>query len=580
MTSRPVYRIHPSMGVARVGDSDEYYLPPEAAGALPVNPDGRPFRPRDFRDAGGFLRRQGARFEVYRYDDDNSKGVPVRPGAGGVERIEWTVHLANKKAAWFEFIVSAGSRGYAPDHPLRNPGVVADAARQELIIDPGPRTLRGPGESVEFSRTENPDGYKMTFPREVLQPAQIDSLGGLRTDSQSRLIVLGGYGNSGCIVGPDGRPASLEDYANNDGWYDDTADGPVRARLLLSDGSAVEVDHPAWVAVAPPRYAPELINIVTLYDTMFDAAVRGMEARPDIYRAGRWQRDFRPSFADDVLPIIERIRRYPWVSAIPPHAHDLDIARLGSTDQQWRPLREFYLSFIRPPDAPNLESSPDHGMPLMPMLCGDNCFAPGPPQSSFLTLTHTQFFYLQQWAEGNFDPEPRPAPAPAAALDRAALEQCVGGAFSPGIEVTWISRDTRIYAEPLRIRAAPDMHPPLSLGQDFSRGLEPGDLTKYMALPWQADFNECSQEEAGSRFAYWWPVQRPDYVFVENGDDDMAQVAWVGTDADQSAPDYLKFADLHLMVERWSRLGFVVNTRSERDPRFVEVERKLHRSPP
>jgi hypothetical protein len=576
--SRPVYRIHPSIGVARVGDSDDYYLAPESVGGLPVNPSGRPFLPEDFRDADGRLRRQGARFEIYRYENGDV-GVPVRPGADGVERIEWTVHLANKKAAWYQFIVSAGSRGYAPDHPLRNAAATSDEERTALIIDPGPRTVRGPNQRIELSRAENPGGYPMTFPPDGLEPAQIDSLGGLRSDAESRLIVLGGYGNSGCIPGPDGRPAPLEDYANNDGWFDDTADGPVRARLVLTDGRTVEVDHPAWVAVAPPRYAPELINIVTLYDTMYDAAVRGMQARPDIFSAGRWQPDFRPSFADDILPIIERIQRYAWVSAIPPHAHDLDIAKLGDPDPRWRALREFYLSVLRPPDAPNLESSPDHGMPLMPLLCGDNCFAPGPPLSSFLTLTQTQFFYMQQWAGGIFDPAPRPPLAPADALDRAALEQCVGGAFSPGIEVTWISRDTRIYAEPLRIRAKRHVRPPLSLGQDFADGLEPGDLCKYMALPWQADFNECSQEEAGSRFAYWWPVQRPDYVFTERGDE-LAQVAWVGTDADQTAPDYLKFADLREMVDSWAELGFVVNVGSEQQPRFVEVARRSQRSVP
>ena len=34
----------------------------------------------------------------------------------------------------------------------------------------------------------------------------------------------------------------------------------------------------------------------------------------------------------------------------------------------------------------------------------------------------------------------------------------------------------------------------VSLSQDsnFKVGLQPGDLTKYSALPWQADFNECS----------------------------------------------------------------------------------------
>lgn len=572
--SAPVYRVHPAIGVARVGDSEDFYIAPERAGALPINPDGRPFGREDFRDAAGRLRRQGARFEVFRYDSARPEdlGTPVRLGENGVERIEWTVHLANKKAAWFQFIVGAGSGGYAPDHPLRNADILADAERLKLIIDPGPRTLSGPNQALEFSRTENPDGYPMTFPPRGLEPAGIDSLGGLRSDVRSRLVVLGGFGNSGS----DRLPAQIGDYANNDRWWDDTADGPVTARLVLSDGTIVPVDHPGWVVVAPPRFAPELVNVVTLYDTMFDAAVRGMGCRPDIFAHGLWQRSFRPSWEDDVLPILERIRHYIWVAAIPRHAHDLDLEKLSDPDPRWRGLREFYLSFLRPPDAPNLESSPEHGMPLMPLLCGDNCFVPGPLGSSFLTLTQTQYFYLCQWAAGEFESGASRPRGDGAACDRAALETCVGGAFSPGIEVTWISRDTRIYSEPLRIRVKPSVHPPLSLGEDLDSGLEPGDLCKYMALPWQADFNECSQERAGDRFAYWWPVQRPDYVFVEHHGR-LRQVPWAGSAADQNAADYLEFAEDIEMVHQWSRLGFVFNTGSEEQPRFVEVARRLRR---
>jgi hypothetical protein len=62
-----MYRIHPAIGIARVGTSEDYYLAPESAGALPINPDGRPFTARDFRDESGLLRRQAARFEIFRY---------------------------------------------------------------------------------------------------------------------------------------------------------------------------------------------------------------------------------------------------------------------------------------------------------------------------------------------------------------------------------------------------------------------------------------------------------------------------------------------------------------------------------
>jgi L-Lysine epsilon oxidase N-terminal/L-lysine epsilon oxidase C-terminal domain len=572
--SGPVYKVHPSIGVARVGDSDGYYFAPDETGGLPINPDGHPFGPRDFRDRDGHVRRQAARFDVYRHGSPHPEdpGVLVRPGADGVSAIEWTVHVANKKAAWYEFIVGSGSSGYAPDHPLRNRDVVVPAQRQQLMIDPGPRTVRGPNQSRSFSADDNPDRYPVTFPPPDIEPSTITTLGEMHTDETSRLIVVGGFGRSGSTD----RPPNVADYANNDAWWDDTADGPVTARLVMDDGSVVPVEGASWVLVAPPKFAPELVNLVTLYDTMLDVAVRQMGLRPEIYSAGLWNRDHKSSWQEDVKPILERIQSYRHVAAIPRNAHELDMDKLGAPDPAYRGTRQFYLSLIRPPDQSNLRTSPTNGMPLMPVLCGDNCFVAGALASAFLTVTQLQYFNLQQWADGKFVAGATSALAGGANVDRIALENCVGGAFSPGIEMTWVSRNPSIYAEPFRIHKASETPQPLSLGQDFERGLEPGDLCKYMALPWQADFNECSGEIAGDRYAYWWPAQRPDYVYiVHNGE--LLQVAWVGSDTDQNADDYLEFADDTDMVEMWSQLGFIYNTGSDKDPRFVEVERTLPR---
>lgn len=572
------YKVHPAIGVARVGNSPEHYLAPERPGGLPLLPDGRPFTPADFRDAEGRMRRQGARFTVFRYDEGGEgaegggPGVPVEPGRDGVARIEWTVHVANKKAVWYEFFVNAGQDGYAPDHPLRNAAVTDPAERVKLIVDPGPRTLTGPGQSAEFSRDADAGGYPVTFPPEGLRPRPVDSLGGALTDDAGRLVVLGGYGSAGSTV----DPPFIVDYANNDDWWDDTSDGPVTARVVMDDGTAVEVDAPAWVVVGPPRYAPELVNLVTLWDTMFDVAVRSMGARPDIYRDSLWNGEFRPSWERDVLPVLERAHRYQWVVAIPPHPHAFEVDKLGDPSPDYDALRGYYLSLVRPPDAPNQFTAPDSGLPMMPYLAGDNCFEPGPMASNYLTVTQTQWFFLRQWAAGKFTVgEPAQEP-PGAALDRAALENCVGGAFSPGIEVTWVSRNPLLYTEPFRVRHKPDVRPPLGLGQDLAAGLEPGDLCKYMALPWQADFNECCKQPIGDRVLWWWPVQRPNFVYVHAGER-LLQVPWVGTDKDQNAADYVQFADDIEMVRRWNELGFVVDEGTDRHPRFVEVERLIPR---
>src|SRR5262249_32111947 len=300
------------------------------------------------------------------------------------------------------------------------------------------------------------------------------------------LIVLGGHGHSGSTH----HPPAIADYANNDYWFDDTSDGPVTATVVLEDGSntiRIPVHVPAWVAVAPPRDAPPLLKLVTLYDTIFDTSVRNMALRTDIFADNQWNRDYVPSFGQDIEPILRRAHRYPWVVAIPPHPHDFAFGKLGDPNPAYNSLRQYYLQIVRPPSTPNNYISPETGFPMMPFLCGDNCFVPGPFSSNYLTVTNTQYFFLQQWATGKFTPGKPVAIPPGEALDRASLENCVGGAFSPGIEMTWISRNPVIYAAPFRIKHKKNVTPPLSLGEDYSQGLEPGDIGKYMALPWQAD---------------------------------------------------------------------------------------------
>jgi hypothetical protein len=566
------YKIHPAIGVARVGDSDEFYLAPETPGGLPILPGGRPFRPRDFRDAHKRLRRQGARFTVYRYDGADDPGREVQPGEDGVAHIEWTVHLANKKSIWYEFQVNLGEHGYSPDHPLRNAQVTDPAVRQGMIIDPGPRTLRGPDQSIEFSRTDNPDGYPMTFPPETLKPFTIDTLGGLRTDARSRLTVLGGHGRSGSEI----DPPTIVQYANNPGWYDDISDGPVTAVLVLADGSRQPVDVPSWVLVAPPRYAPEILNLVTLWDTMFDAFVRNTDLRPDVFASEMWNFDYEPNWEREIRPILERAERYPWVVAIPPHPHHFEMTKLGDPSSEYNGLRAYYLRIIRPSSTPNDFTSPASGFPLMPYLAGDNCLQPGSLDSKYLTVTNTQYFFLLQWARGKFSIAPPPPLPYGEALDRASLENCVGGAFSPGIEMTWISRNPLIYSAPYRIKHKAGVEPPLSLGGDLARGLEPGDAGKYMAQPWQADYNECSSQPIGDRILWWWPVQRPLFVYIEEHGH-LRQVPWVGTDADQNAADYVQFGEDIDMVPLWKELGFIYNEGTQEHPRFLEVERVLPR---
>jgi len=142
-------------------------------------------------------------------------------------------------------------------------------------------------------------------------------------------------------------------------------------------------------------------------------------------------------------------------------------------------------------------------------------------------------FILKQWADGHFIneidegwlksppytpylPYPTTPPKTGRELDRGVLTNVLGGAFCPGGEATWIMRNPAIYWEPYRFKAdrsvsdfllSPaqentgvgvnvdytfNVENPLSQDSDFVKGLQPGDITKYSALPWQTDFNECT----------------------------------------------------------------------------------------
>lgn len=345
------YKIHPGIGIARLGNSNtEFYLAPETPAGLPMEcdsdgnqrfgPDGiAPLLVTTFRDRQGRIKRQAARFQVFVYDEDSSEGRPLKLGdkiEGGGNRgtlaaIHWQVYVANKKACWFEFDATLGEHGYSPNHPRRNADVTQ---RSRLIIDPGPRTIGGSKRRASFDRSGE-GNYATTFPP-PLSPHSIDTLGEMMVDGHGRLIVLGGHGRSGSEKTGPGEPHT-EDYANNDGWYDDTADGPVMARLVMFSEEVtrvryIDVEYPAWVIVGYPRYVPEVLDMVTMDEVLYDLFLRNFATNTSLYGrlgsfdnpdrvdfrneaqleqwrdSGRltWNTEFRPLFYRDIWPILYR----------------------------------------------------------------------------------------------------------------------------------------------------------------------------------------------------------------------------------------------------------------------------------
>jgi hypothetical protein len=520
------YRIHPAIGVARVGDSlEDFFIGPEAPGIRPTmtKPDGPALASGQrgtYKDTKSRVKRQGARFRVYEYTSNSAGAVTsVREITAADARIEWEVHLVNRKAAAERIPESEAT----PERVRRN----KDAPEKNLIIDAGPHSISGASQ-----RMKRLHGRFM----DVDVP-----IGDLLTDAAGRLIVLGGFGKSQSV--PPGAP--LDNFANNDGWCDDTSDGPVRAKVTLNGGAqAVEADS-AWVLVAPPDFAPSIENAVTLYDVVYDQTATVADPSLAVTDTSR------VSFTKDIYPLLRRVSMLHWVSevAASPRGH----AQNGINDFA---SRATVLS-SNGPDAASERiriagalRNPKTGigkMPKLPEKTNKNVRGPFVPE--------TQYKRMERWAQGTFDAdwtgaEPAPVPLdklPLAeqphALDRAALEACVGGPFFPGIEVSGMMLDATTYdaKRPFRINVK----------------LEPGTLTARMAIPWQADFHDCGKE--GS--ADWWPGQRPTQVF---GSGRTGSGVWM--------PDEWDRVD---MVNQWMHLGFIVEETTNGHTRYVEDERNF-----
>jgi len=151
-------KISPSVGVARLGNSKgQFCLSPDAIGGLPFEADSYGNKKgiiKHFKDEHSQVRRQGQVFTIFQED-----GSEITANSPNVKSMIWTVHLANKKAAWYQYSELEGNLLYGPQNsyknrevPFRNPDVISEKNRQKLIIDPGPRTISGVCNSIGFNR--------------------------------------------------------------------------------------------------------------------------------------------------------------------------------------------------------------------------------------------------------------------------------------------------------------------------------------------------------------------------------------------------------------------------------------------
>ena len=546
-----------------------------------------------------------------------------------IKDILWSVHLANKKGASYVVVPAQGVNMYGKGKfpHLRNNevygGVDATERLITLIIDPGPRAISTlektsalfdyKSEASHLDKSGNitalPE-YPINFPiKNTFQPSgKLEILGEIKTDNKGRLLVLPGFGRTAAQYDDYGNPMPLTGDLNNAGWFDDTADGPVSAVLLFEDETTEEV-FGGWVVCCGPSYAPQIRNVVSVWDDVFDTWLRQLELQPEIFdiKADKYNYHYEPSFEANVRPIFRAANLQRWTTGLPKmaiRAHEA-VDAISPNDNPDNTIMAG-LNFIRNPNADEFNL----GTPLMPLSVGD-------AGKSFLTVTKTQYFFLEQWSKNKFDAVAGSNLSPGEYLDMAALSNCLGGRYVPGIEISYIGRCTDIYmrdwkisgAGPFRIKNKPLDYlraqkkvPLLSGGwfplNDLTDGLEPGDVSKFMAIPWQADYNSCSIHQpsintndvnmtnGNDTTLYWsWPAQRPDSVYVSEEviDNVLPQQQWAirgpGTYTIDPA-SASAFQNPLQAVKEWDRLGIIIQGTAISDDHspdyYLEVQNKFN----
>lgn len=428
------YRIHPGLGIARIGNSPtDYFLAAEIPGGSPLElgTGAQEIALAHYKDAQGRLKRQGARFRIYEYETDAAGERVVREITAAEATISWTVQLANTKAAG-KSLSDNGGQGQIlyPDGPLRN----LDANRADLAITPTLPPISGANQN----QLEAPSGR---FRGKGVK------IGELKTDAAGRLIVLGGHGVS------ESYPAvsPIVTFANNPDWHDDVADGSVDATITFA-GEAPIAAEGSWIVIAPPDFAPPVQGLATIYDVALSAVAEG-----------HWPPG-PPSYQQDILPILRRALALRWTQKYPywnsfPKAFDV-LGAKGAAGDAARATA--YAKLI------DVEAS--HRL-------------------LNFHFTRLQRQHLDDWKAGNFKDDYDPAPpvpvAGPANLDRAALEPCVGGGWYPGIEAGVLLTNPALWSELCR----PTRAVFTDRGAQVTPG--PGYLTERMACPWQADFFDC-----------------------------------------------------------------------------------------
>jgi hypothetical protein len=573
--------IYPPIGIARVGNScledldQGWFYGPDIPGHFEEPKGG-------FKDKNGAVKRQAARFRVYGTKQDG-KVIEVNRENG--YEIVWKIQVMNKKASWYAFMgktqEGAFQLGYTT---LRNPKVQANKTpneRTNLIVNSGLKT-------VQYHQKVRLAGY---FYGSKEKGTEI-YLGEARTDNQGRLVVLAGHGESKSVANKDEPyPYILTDFDSPD-WIDDTCDGWISAtvKTIASPKRSYDITVKARVIGTTPKFANGIYAPTTLYDLMEEVYEKEKRKKPG-YDVGPvdWYKH--------IWPLLRRPPLISWVNVQANGGHGPNGIgnffnkgwqdSLSDKSPENEAIRKGVLGRMRLPDTDSKKYG-EVGRAgqavsyFMPWLSGDGGRTTAGDPSTFTSVTELQYDRLVKWSKGDFTkiPVPEykrfddiPVDKQPAALTEAALEATIGAPLYPGIEMSWNAEISDTY----------QLNKPFTIKAD----VQPGDLTKYLSLPWQSDFYMCR--------SYWWPSVRPDSIVTEETYNIVSQsvikanIAQRLTDRvpwerglHQNYTDQFRDQPLFAntdMAKNWHQLGFIVQRPSYGpEPIFVETQRgEIHR---
>ena len=566
------FEIHPSVGIARVGNSpDAFYFGPEVPGGVPRPTAG-------FKDASGAMAKQAARFRIFAIGSRGEVLGEVPPDV----HVDWTVTVANKKAAWYE---SSVAMDITVAQPVSRRNASVTGAARDALAAAVTQSVGGRGSS----------------PVALSGPTVFDNpinFGEILTDGSGRLVFLPGDGRGYPAPG-----ASITTFADNDGWTDNICDGPVQAVLTIG-GRRIRA-HGAWVLVTPPNYGPAIAGgPVTLLD----------EIRSPLVLAGLIPAS-PVTFHGDILPLLQRLVDQQWVNkgffSLTRAGQQMDwlspanLAALASSSARTRPYRSRVTRLFR---NPAYETSTVEEQPL---FYGDGITIPPKNQLTWLPVTTLQFAAPKSWARGDFDPGTPPPTVTSAeqlalsarprSLDEAALASVLGGANHPGVEAPWVLRVPSLWATPYRLRVAgtsmvvqdygDQLTPAVTMGPDGPvQGVTPGDLSMWMGVPWHADAASCRNgyrvagynPDVSPYLPAFWPARVPNEVLAESDYETVVDTSQSMATRQQAfarrrtwirplAPIPVLTQQLTEFVSIWPTLGVVAARPGPSDGRFPRV---------